>query len=208
MPVKRVYKKLSVKTKKSRFKPSVINYDFVSDTIVRQAAEILGRLNGQRILVCAGKGNTGAVGIAAAAKLILDGARPQILLAETPDDLGEDAKLFLKQAEILRIPIQQWTANLPGSVYRQQDLVVDALLGAATLGDPRYTISQIITAINDSRVPVLALDVPSGLDPKTGRPGSPTVVAMVTLQITVPTKNLLNQENALYVGRVVSLPRH
>lgn len=181
------------------------DFELVSDAIVAQAARILGPLDGQRILICAGKGNTAAVGLAAAVKLMRDGVRPQILLAREKDNLVEDALLYLKQAEIVRVPIRQWAPSLPNSVFSDQDLIIDALLGANTKGNPRYPLDQIINGINDSRTPVLAIDTPSGLNPKTGKPGQPTVVSMVTLQVSTPTKNLLNKAGALFVGKVVQI---
>ena len=181
---------------------TLFNYEKVSDAIVGQAARILGPLDGQRILICAGKGGTGAAGLAAAPKLLQEGVRLSILLAQQPDDCIEDGRLFLKQAETLRVPIRQWSQNLPEGTYRQ-DLLIDALLGAHTDGAPRFPLDQIIVSMNDSRTPVLCLDVPSGLDPQTGKPGKPTVVGMVTLQVSVSTKKLLDKAGALYVGKVV-----
>lgn len=195
--------KLRSEKKSKKHTKTAIDFEFVSDAIVRQAVQILGPLDGQKILVCVGKGKTGAVALAAAAKLIRDGARPEILLAETPDELNEDGKLFLKQVDTLRIPVRQWSPNLPATTYDEQDLLIDALLGSNTKGDPRYPLDQIISSMNGSRVPALALDVPSGLDPATGKPGKPTVVAMVTLQISIPTEKLLDKAGALFVGKVV-----
>ncbi len=182
-----------------------LDLELIGDTIVAQAAHILGPLDGQRILIAAGKGMTAALGLLAAVKLVSDGARPKILLGYEPDDLIEDAQFYLKQAKIIRIPLLQWTSHLPAGLYSSQDLIIDALLGASTKGSPRYPIDQIIGAINSSRVPVLSLDVPSGLDPKTGKPGKPTVVSLVTLQMSVPTERLLDKSGALFVGKVVKI---
>lgn len=205
MPTKQRTKVKRAAKFQQKSSPSLFDFEKVSDAIVHQAVQILGPLDAQRILICVGKGQTAAAGLSAAIKLIRDGARPQILLSFDPDDLTEDGRLFLKQAEVVRVPIRQWNPNLPISVYGEQDLILDALLGANTKGDPRYPLDQVIKSINDSRTPVLCLDVPSGLDPKSGKPGKPTVVGMVTLQISVPTKSLLNKNGALFVGKVVEL---
>jgi NAD(P)H-hydrate epimerase len=180
------------------------NRESTSEAVIGQAARILGPLDGQKILVCVGRGKTGSLGLAAAVKLKAHGARPSILLAYPPDDLLEESRLRLTRAEALHIPITVWSPQLPYSTFRQ-DLLVDALLGAKTKGDPKYPLDQIIVAINDSRTPVLALDLPSGLNPLTGEPGRPTVVAMVTLPIVVPRTKLLNKKGALFIGKLVSV---
>ena len=54
-------------------------------------------------------------------------------------------------------------------------LIVDALLGIGLKGDPRPPISVAIEWINSAEAPVVACDIPSGLDADTGFPYTPTV---------------------------------
>ena len=62
---------------------------------------------------------------------------------------------------------------LPGlSRYR---LIIDAMLGTGARNDPHGLCAMAIEAINESRVPVIAVDTPSGLDNDTGVPGNPCI---------------------------------
>ncbi len=81
-------------------------------------------------------------------------------------------------------------------------LVLDGLLGYSLAGAPRGRTAQLIAAANNSRVPMLALDVPSGLSADTGVPFEPTTRARRTLTLALPKVGLLQPSAQTYVGEL------
>ena len=71
------------------------------------------------------------------------------------------------------------------------DLIVDALLGFGLSGPPSGPAARLITAANAHPAPVLAVDLPSGLDARTGDPYDPCIRADATLTLALPKTGLL-----------------
>jgi len=75
-------------------------------------------------------------------------------------------------------------------------------LGYGLSGPPRGRAADLIRAANDSSVPVIALDVPSGLSSDTGEAFDPTIRARQTLTLALPKAGLLEERARAYVGEV------
>jgi NAD(P)H-hydrate epimerase len=83
------------------------------------------------------------------------------------------------------------------------DLVIDALIGYSLRGNPSGRTADLINWANQQGRPVLSLDVPSGLDAKTGTPSNPCVSAAATMTIALPKLGLRHvQVGDLYVADI------
>ena len=80
------------------------------------------------------------------------------------------------------------------------DLILDAMLGYGSSGDPRPPIAGWIRLANGSGRPILALDSPSGLDTTTGIPDTPCIQATATLTLALPKTGLLTTSARSFVG--------
>ncbi len=78
--------------------------------------------------------------------------------------------------------------------------VVDALIGYSLDGPPREPIASLIRVANRAHPPVIALDVPSGLDGDTGRALDPTIKAATTLTLALPKVGLTRPGAREWVG--------
>jgi NAD(P)H-hydrate epimerase len=89
--------------------------------------------------------------------------------------------------ESMGVPIETagGEVNLPSA-----DLIIDALIGYGLTGAPRGTPAELISAANKHDAPVLALDVPSGVDTTTGVAYRPSVRATATLTLALPKEGL------------------
>lgn len=114
--------------------------------------------------VLAGRGNNAGDGYLVAALAQRAGWRVKILAVGAADALAGDAALARDEAIAAGIAIQPWSecAALEG-------VVVDALLGTGLSGAVREPYAQVIRLLNASGLPVLAIDIPSGLCADTGR---------------------------------------
>ena len=126
------------------------------------------------VCVAIGKGNNGGDGLVAARHLRADGHPVRVLAVAPPDELRGDAAANLER--LPGDPPEPFTAErLEGA-----GVVVDALLGTGFEGTPRDPVAGAIAAINDQPAPVVACDVPSGVDASTGEVEGDAVAADAT----------------------------
>ncbi|MGH2450128.1 MAG: NAD(P)H-hydrate epimerase, partial [Candidatus Limnocylindria bacterium] len=83
------------------------------------------------------------------------------------------------------------------------ELLLDGLLGTSARGAPRDEIAELVRRANRSRVPILAIDLPSGLDPDTGEPLGIAIRAACTVTLALPKAGLLRSPARSLVGELV-----
>lgn len=130
------------------------------------AAEVARELlsdRGRDVLVLAGPGNNGGDAFEAATHLRQWFHRVTVLFAGTEDKLAADARAALAK---WRAAGGEWIDDLPRDA--RFDLVIDGLFGIGLARPVAGRHAELIEAVNELRTPVLALDVPSGLNADTG----------------------------------------
>ncbi|NIV99768.1 bifunctional ADP-dependent NAD(P)H-hydrate dehydratase/NAD(P)H-hydrate epimerase, partial [Candidatus Saccharibacteria bacterium] len=70
--------------------------------------------------------------------------------------------------------------------YESPDIIVDALLGTGIKGAVRGFLKEVIDFLNDLDIPVVSVDVPSGLDANTGNVEGSTIYAKATVTMALP----------------------
>jgi ADP-dependent NAD(P)H-hydrate dehydratase / NAD(P)H-hydrate epimerase len=138
------------------------------------------------IAVFCGKGNNGGDGFVAARLLLEDGYRVMCYGLCPPDQFKGEARLAFDQysarkGNFLLLDDSEDLCNLP-----KYTLIIDALLGTGLSGNPHGIFAEAIDAINQSGVPVVAVDTPSGLDNDRGVPGIPCIKAHTTVAMGFP----------------------
>jgi len=155
--------------------PSLELMEAAGDALAREA-ELIARPGPIRI-VC-GKGNNGGDGLVAARLLRERGHEADALLLWPADELSPDAAANLERlgGGFRELGDGDAPAALIGS-----GAVVDAIFGTGFDGEPREPAAAAIEAINSADAPVVACDVPSGVDASTGEVADLTVDADVTV---------------------------
>jgi NAD(P)H-hydrate epimerase len=147
-----------------------------------------------KIVVLAGPGGNGGGGIVAARHLANHGARVELCLA-APDKLGE-------------IPAWQYRVfrSTDGKEVSSRELdkedvliILDALIGYGLQSAPRGVFADLIAWANSSGVPILSLDVPSGMDSTTGETPGEFIESVWTMTLALPKTGLASRK----VGQVV-----
>src|SRR6266567_3744846 len=87
-------------------------------------------------------------------------------------------------------------------VEERPDVVIDALLGTGLTGAPREETSRLIEEINGAAVPVLAVDIPSGVNASTGEVAGAAVRAAVTVTMHGPKVGLAVAPGRFHTGEV------
>ena len=135
-------------------------------------------------VICCGKGNNGGDGFVVARHLDLRGWPIKVLLLANPAELTGDAAANYRILEKSDLHVEVFTDLLDSKRLDRSlasaDWIVDALLGTGATGDPRPPYDQAIARINASGKPVVAIDLPSGLDCDTGQPAKTTIRAAHT----------------------------
>ena len=159
-----------------------------------------GPAENNRVTVVAGKGNNGGDGFVVARYLKQDGAHVEIFLIGTKDELKGDAAVNFKKAKKLRIPIHEITE--PENFYIHDDswLIIDAIFGTGFSGVLKPPYDQIISKINQSGIPVVAVDTPSGLNGETGKVTEPCVKADLTVTFGLPKIGQVLYPGKAYCG--------
>ena len=160
----------------------------------------LSAVGRRHVVVLAGRGGNGGGGMAAARRLAIWGADARVVLAHPHEALADAPLHQLESLRAIGVPIYQPEAA--GSLIHEADVVLDALLGYSVEGSPREPEAALIRTANSHAVPILALDLPSGLDPDTGMPHDPTIRATRTLTLALPKVGLLRPEAASSVGEL------
>lgn len=165
-----------------------------------------GEVRGQGICCLVGRGNNGGDGLVAARHLHDWGGDVRVLLAGEKSDLRDVPAKQLAIVERMGIPVIG-----PGEELGGVRLLIDALLGYGSKGNPREPMAAVIRRADASGIPILAVDLPSGLDATTGQPGDPSIVARATVTFGLPKTGLLDPKARSFVGELyladISMPR-
>jgi NAD(P)H-hydrate epimerase len=165
-----------------------------------------GTTIGKRVACLVGGGNNGGDGMVAARHLSNWGAVVNVIVGTTKDKMKSVPLGQLQIIEKMGIPILSTGYDL-----RDFDLLVDGLIGYGLEGNPRDRIVTIIRDANESGRPILALDVPSGMNATTGETYDPCVKATATLTLALPKTGFLARGASLCMGDLyladISIPR-
>jgi hydroxyethylthiazole kinase-like uncharacterized protein yjeF len=140
----------------------------------RAVADAAVRMQSRRVVVVAGPGNNGGDGFVAARYLAERGTAARVSFVGDRKRLKGDAALAA----------QRWTGTVeeasPASL-RDSDLIIDAVFGAGLDRDVDGLPRAMITAMNASGAPIIAVDLPSGVNGTTGRVMGAAVAATRTV---------------------------
>ncbi|MCA0176317.1 MAG: NAD(P)H-hydrate dehydratase [Proteobacteria bacterium] len=152
---------------------------------------------GRSAWVLAGPGHNGGDGWVAARHLHACGWAVCVVTAADPARLPPDAAAARTAALAAGVPWQtEWPAGTP-------DLLIDALLGLGQTRAPEGAIAASVARINALPAPVLAVDVPTGLDDTRGvRLGTEAVRASATLTLLTAKPGLFTAEGRDHAGTV------
>lgn len=195
--------------------PGLILMENAGRACAGAALEMLGGGARKAVCVC-GRGNNGGDGFVIARHLANARVDVAILVAAPLEELLSGAGDAATNLEIvLNMGLRVEAINPDGVALRRAldsaRLVVDALLGTGIAGDVREPIRSWIETINQSGRPVLAVDIPSGLDCDEGVPLGVAVRAGRTVTFVLAKKGFRASGAADYTGEVdvaeISIPR-
>ena len=155
----------------------------------------------RRILVVAGSGGNGGDGMAATRLLHAWGAHPVVWLSHEVERLRGAAAHQAASLRALGVALLSPSEHM-GAPLPECDLAIDALLGFGLSGPPTGPAAHLIAAVNGQPAPILAVDLPSGLDALSGEPYKPCIRATATLTLALPKTGLLAPAARPFIGEL------
>jgi len=196
--------------------PATILMENAGRAVFQAAMEMLSGRQEKKVTVVCGMGNNGGDGFVAARHLMNNGIDVSIFLVADLKELREEAEANYHRAEkvakTIGKAIEVLNAENLASLEDKLEgtsLIIDGIFGTGLtreIGEPEKSIIQLI---NDSEKPVLAVDVPSGLDAANGKVLGVCIKATKTVTFARPKTGFIGHEK--YTGETItadiSIPR-
>jgi ADP-dependent NAD(P)H-hydrate dehydratase / NAD(P)H-hydrate epimerase len=185
----------------------------------RGAAEVILKefpdLQENGAAIVAGKGNNGGDGFVIGRYLLNRGIPARVFLLADPGVLRGDAQtnyqIFLRMnGEVTPVPSYKDFQNVKKSLDKF-DLLIDGIFGTGLDAEVRGYYREVIDHLNTMDKPIVAVDIPSGLDANTGKPFGTAVRATQTITFGLPKTGLLIPPGTDYAGDLkvidIGIPR-
>ena len=189
--------------------PVEVLMESASRQIAAGARAYLGSVAGKRIAAFVGTGNNGGDAVGALRHLANWGAVVHALVVGTRERLRETTNLQIARLLVTTDESRSGRVTNVGSrwsnfeKYVEADLLIDGLLGYNARGAPRDEVAVAIGAAARTSCPILAVDIPSGIDPDTGEAHGVAIGATLTVTLALPKRGLLAQQARPFVGELL-----
>jgi hydroxyethylthiazole kinase-like uncharacterized protein yjeF len=187
--------------------PSVVLMENAGRQVVSAMEAAFGELADSRVAILAGRGNNGGDGFVVARTLAQRGVDVHTYVIGDTNDIRGDARLNLDILERLVLPVigiatnEDWKRH-EGEILAA-DVIVDALFGTGLATPLSGLYETVVDDVNDSDVPVVAVDIPSGLSADQREPIGPHIFATLTVTMATPKYPLVLPPSEDAVGTLV-----
>ncbi|MCK4887647.1 MAG: NAD(P)H-hydrate epimerase [Planctomycetes bacterium] len=172
------------------------------------AIGVLGDVEKPSVTVFCGVGNNGGDGYVIARHLLNNGFKVTTVICADVDNIKGDAKTNLDILHKMNYHVE--IMDMQGCMLSQvssfcsgADMVIDCIFGTGLAGELRGPYQELITAINEQGLDIMAVDIPSGLDCDTGEPLGTAIEAMCTVTFVAVKKGFtVNESSQQYTGEI------
>jgi len=183
--------------------PGIVLMENAARGAMEVAWEMLGRNTQTKVLIVCGGGNNGGDGLAITRHLHNRGVEVTILLAIDPEKYTGDALINFKIVQAMNLPMIGRAQASEAIRTAPTDLIIDALFGTGLTQPPRDEGAEMIELMNLRATPILAIDLPSGLDCDRGLPlGDHCVRATRTVTFVAEKAGFANPNSRQFTGEV------
>ena len=181
--------------------PGIVLMENAARGVVDAALPMMPDVNGADVLILCGGGNNGGDGLAVGRHLHNRGANVVVLPVGEPRYAG-DALVNWNIIRAMRIITSPIGLQMEALLEQGCDLVVDAMLGTGLNKPVRPPFDRMIEKCNQCPAPILAVDLPSGLDCDTGEPLGACVRATRTVTFVAEKAGFANPTSSEYTGEI------
>jgi NAD(P)H-hydrate epimerase len=182
--------------------PGVVLMENAARAATNVAMQMLHDRPGEVLIFCGG-GNNGGDGLAVARHLHNHNIEVYITLTVDPATYKNEAKANWDIIQAMKLP----TAQIGGrgsvrAVAQRPSLIVDAIFGTGLTSTPRDPFPTLVDEIHSLNIPILSIDLPSGLDCYTGKPLGACIRATQTITFVAEKIGFANPEARAYLGKI------
>jgi NAD(P)H-hydrate epimerase len=189
--------------------PGVVLMENAGRSCAELIREKLARVANPKVCIFCGTGNNGGDGYVIARHLLSSGFQVVMVICGDRSRIKGDAKTNLDILEKLGQPVAQLDlsgGDIEGRVEALSegaDMIVDGLFGTGLSGELRAEHRELVESINARNCPILAVDIPSGLDCDTGEPLGAAVRATYTVSFVAAKSGFAAEGAKQYTGDVL-----
>lgn len=187
--------------------PGLLLMENAAVAVVSEAVSMMGGCRGRQATVVAGRGNNGGDAFAAARLLHNRGACVRVYLTGPKKGISGDALINMAILERIGVDIFELVDDKDIEVLcadiEKSHLIIDGIFGTGLGRKVEGLAGSVIDSMNRSGKPILAIDIPSGVDGSDGGVSGICVKASTTVTFTVPKRGLVQSPGCEYTGSLV-----
>lgn len=189
--------------------PGILLMENAAAAVAAEAAAMIGDCGGGTAVIVAGRGNNGGDAFAAARLLHSKDIDVRVFLTGRKDGISGDARTNMEILERIGIGITELTEEY-GTERLAEELaasaiIVDGIFGTGLSRDVTGFTAAVIDLMNASGRPILSIDIPSGIDGRTGTVKGTCINAAVTVTFCMPKTGLLLSPGCEHTGRLLTV---
>jgi hydroxyethylthiazole kinase-like uncharacterized protein yjeF len=183
--------------------PGMVLMENAAAAVMTAMEKFFDGLQGVRVGIICGKGNNGGDGLALARRLRISGVPVRVALLSSFGALKGEAKANLSILRKMDLEIvQNASSRSLADIVGWSDVLVDALLGVGLSSPLKGRYAQAVAMINSSGRPVVAIDMPTGINADTGGVMGAAIKADLTVTMAFLKRGLVLYPGAEYAGTV------
>jgi NAD(P)H-hydrate epimerase len=170
--------------------------------VARLAVEMLSDIAGKRVGIFCGKGNNGGDGYKAGLELHKKAIFSTLFVLPDKIQITGDARWYYDQCIEAGCNIIHTTEPPENEHF---DLIIDGLLGTGSQGELASPLGELTMWINKQRVPILSIDIPTGVDSDTGLVANNAIIATKTITMGYPKLGMVLKPGLINCGEIISV---
>jgi NAD(P)H-hydrate epimerase len=168
--------------------------------VAQLAMEMLSDIAGSKVGIFCGKGNNGGDGYKAGLELHKKAIFLTLFVLPDKDQITGDARLYYDQCAEAGCNIIH-TEDPPEN--ENFDLIVDGILGTGSHGELVSPLRELTKWINEQNVPILSIDIPTGVDSDTGLVAAQAIIATKTVTMGYPKLGMVLKPGLTNCGEII-----
>jgi NAD(P)H-hydrate epimerase len=183
--------------------PGVVLMENAAAAVMAEMDRFFGGLAGLKVGIVCGKGNNGGDGLALARRLSIRGVPVRVALLAPVSAVSGEARThldILRKTDVELAP--NASAGAVADIIEWSDIIVDAILGVGLSSPLAGKFRQVVETINAASSPVVAVDIPTGINADTGEVMGAAIRADLTVTMALIKRGLILFPGAAYAGAV------
>ena len=190
--------------------PGLILMENAGRNVAEETLKMLVDPHKAKVVIFCGKGNNGGDGFVIARHLYNRGVNISVYLTTKVSGVladGGDAGTNLKILLNMNLNVKE-LQNLQdiegiGKELQGRDIIVDAIFGTGLSGEVREPANSLIKKINETNIPVISVDIPSGLDCDEGMALGTAIKATKTVTFVSPKAGFFKGDGKRFTGELI-----